>query len=91
VQGNLTKSSKVMSNPAFAPMIESVRQRYQEKFPKSTADQISTAVEKYMQEFVKAATGKEEEAAPDNSKKLLKGDATADWEKWIEPEVSNSL
>lgn len=91
VQGNLTKSSKLMSNPAFAPMIEAARQRYQEKFPKATADQISNATERYLQAFVKEATVKEETDELDNPAKLQKGAGDADWEKWIEQELQKSL
>jgi len=91
VEGNLTKSSKLMSNPAFAPMIEGARQRYQEKFPKATADQISNAVERYLQEFVKQATVKDETGEPTNTEKLKKGDGSADWEDWIKPELEQAL
>lgn len=91
VEGNLTKSSKLMSNPAFAPMIEGARQRYQEKFPKATADQISNAVERYLQEFVKQATVKDETDKPTNVEKLKKGDGSADWEDWIKPELEQAL
>src|SRR5258708_35746650 len=91
VEGSLTKSSKLMSNPAFAPMIDATRKRYQEKFPKATAEQISAATERYMQEFVKAATAKDEEDKPDNAAQLQKGAPTPDWEKWIETELEKSL
>lgn len=91
VEGNLTKSSKLMSNPAFAPLIESTRQRYQEKFPKATADQISSATERYMQEFVKAASAKDDTEEPDNAAQLQKGAPTADWEKWIETDLKRAL
>ena len=91
VEGNLTKSSKLMSNPAFSPMIEAARQRYQEKFPKATAEQISNAVERYLQEFVKQATVKEDTGEPTNVEKLKKGDGSADWEDWIKPELEKAL
>jgi hypothetical protein len=85
VQGNLTKNNKLMSNPAFSPLIESVRQRYQEKFPKATADQISESVSAYLNEFIKAGSTTEEEEVPNNQKKLRTGSEDADWEDWITP------
>lgn len=87
VKSNLTKSSKIMSNPAFAPLIESTRQRFQEKFPKATPDQVSSAVEKYMQDFVKAASTDEEKPPVDNNTKLTTGATDADWDEWLEPEL----
>lgn len=91
VDGNLTKSSKLMSNPAFAPMIETAKQRFQEKFPKASADQVSNAVDRYMQELVKEATAKEKNEDPDNPAKLKTGAGDADWDQWIEEELKQSL
>src|SRR6266571_3733665 len=91
VESDLTAGDPIMSNPAFAPIIESTRQRFQEKFPKATPAQISNAVKKYIQNFVETATKKSATVETDNATKLNKGATDADWEKWIEPELENAL
>lgn len=92
IESDLTASDpQYMSNPAFAPLVESTRQRYQEKFPKATPVQISSAVKAYLQEFVKVGSKKAETTPEDNAQKLSKGSADAEWDKWIEAELNKSL
>jgi len=88
VESDLTATDPLMSNPAFSPMVEAARQRFQEKFPKATPVQITKAVSAYLKDMVKAATKPEVTIEEDNAKKLTKGAADADWDKWIEAEIS---
>src|SRR6266853_657433 len=67
VSDNLTANDPLMSNPAFAPLVESTRQRFQEKFPKATPIQIAKATKAYIQELVKSATAPEEIKVEDNT------------------------
>lgn len=90
VESDLTASDPLMSNPAFAPMVEAARQRYQEKFPKATPTQIATAVKAYLKEFVKSASAPETKVEEDNAKKLSTGAGDADWEKWIDEELQKN-
>src|SRR5256885_3207424 len=91
VSNDLTANDPLMSNPAFAPLVESTRQRFQEKFPKATPAQISKATKAYIQELVKSATAPEKIDEPDNTKKLATGATDADWSKWIEEELKKEL
>jgi len=91
VESDLTRDNPIMSNPAYAPLVESTRLRFQEKFPKATPAQVSNAVQKYLTSFVEAATKKEAPQVTDNTKKLKSGAGDADWEKWIEPELQQAL
>lgn len=91
VGNELTANDPLMSHPAFAPLVESTRQRFQEKFPKATPAQISKATKAYIQEFVKTATKPAEVIADDNTKKLASGAGDADWSKWIEEELKRDV
>lgn len=91
VSNDLTSNDPLMSNPAFAPLVESTRQRFQEKFPKATPAQISKATKAYIQELVKSATAPALKPEEDNTKKLATGATDADWGKWIEEELAKEL
>lgn len=89
IENSLTSSNAIMKNPAYAPLVEMTRQRFQDKYKKATPAQIETAVNKYFDdmtaESTKAKTEKTGEI--DNRGKLAKGSPDADWETWLGEEL----
>lgn len=87
LENSLQSSNKLMADPAFAPQVKAVRERYQAKFPKATPQQIETAVNGYFDNMVKKMTQpgatSEEDATTANTKKLKTGDSAADWQSWF--------
>lgn len=85
----LSSSNPIMNDPAFAPVVESIRQRYQERFPKATPSQIENSVNAYFDDMAsKMSTAKNKKANPTatNDKLLKTGSPDADWESWLNNE-----
>lgn len=90
VRDGLTSSNPFMSDPEFGPMVESIRQTFQEKYTKATPKQIETAVNGYFDKMhQKMTTRKTESTATidDNTTRLRKGDGAADWTEWAGDEL----
>jgi hypothetical protein len=91
IGSNLSESNPFVSDPAFAPVVDSVRQRLQNKYPKATPKQIEQATNKYfdnMYETGAKARQSKQTQTEDNSQKLRKGDAGADFEAWLNDEIN---
>lgn len=89
---NLASSNPLMKNPNYAPLVDSVRQQIQMKYPKATADQIQAATTKYFDDMYADMNGtrqqqQQQNQQQTNDQKLRQGSADADWAAWIEPEV----
>lgn len=85
VENSLTSSNPIMKDPAHAPMVEAIRNRYQEKYPKATPEQLTAAVNRHFDDLVNKLTTAKNKAniqEVDNTDKLKTGDSTADWEEW---------
>jgi hypothetical protein len=86
VQNGLNSSSAIMKNPAYAPMVDGVRARFQERYPKATPAQIETVVNKYFTDMANEITGSakaKETTVVSNADKLKKGTSDADWDSWL--------
>jgi len=87
IEDGLTSSNKIMKDARFAPQVEAVRRRFQQKFPKATPKAIENAVNAHFDEMVKLATAKPttnpDDESLENDKALKMGSPTADWENWF--------
>jgi len=85
VSNALTSSNPIVKNPAYAPMVETVRRKMQEKYPKASATEIETGVNSYFDQMVADMTKKGQDPnAPDNKSQIKSGDPKADWESWFD-------
>lgn len=84
-------SDPIMKNPAFAPVVKTVKQQYLAKFPKASPAELNAAVKQYFQYM-----GKELNAPPkkdnapeltDNAAKLRRGAPDSDFFEWLGAEV----
>jgi hypothetical protein len=91
IEDGLTSSNPFMADPEFGPMVESVRQQFQEKYPKATPKQIEGAVNGYFDKMHTKMTTKKGESVKteDNTDKLRKGDGAADWQEWAGDELGS--
>lgn len=88
----LTSSNPMMQNPAYAPVVDAVRQRFQQQYPKATPSQIESAVnqyfDKWMEDMGKAKETKDAQdpARIQQQQETLRrqGSPEADFEKWFE-------
>jgi len=88
-ENELSGSVTIMNNPAFAPLVQSVKQQYLSKFPKASPRDVNTAVKQYFDHMAKELTKKPD--SPDsrntNQSKLRAGDPGADFMEWIEKDL----
>lgn len=88
VDSELSRENVLMSNPAYAPLVKSIKDKYQEKFPKASPAEINKGVRAY---FDKMVTDMNESRKPKeevkNEDMLTKGDPNADWFDWIDQEA----
>ncbi len=88
----LTSSNPMMQNPAYAPVVDAVRQRFQSQYPKATPSQIETAVNQYFDKWMEdMGTAKQKKDANDPAKQTAdaeaarrQGSPNADFEAWFE-------
>ena len=88
---NMGRSSNpIMSDPSYAPMVDTIRNQISTKYPHLTADNLNTAVTKYFDEMA-GKMGYKKEAAPanngnsnqNNGKKITSDASPGGWEEWI--------
>jgi hypothetical protein len=82
----LTSSNAIMKNPAYAPMVNAVRQQFQDKYPKANPSEISSAVNKYFERMAGDLTKKEPNAgeiATSEAQKRKTGAPDANFEDWF--------
>lgn len=92
VTNALTSSNPIVKNPAYAPLVESVKTKMQEKYPKASAAEIETGVNAYFDNMVvdmnKTKDGKLN--ITDNQKDIRTGSPKADWEGWFDSAIKQS-
>lgn len=89
----MSGSVGIMSNPAFEPIVNSVKQQYLKKFPKAGPKAVNAAVSQYFDYMAKEMTKKptvDEDTPTANTKKLKAGDPNADFMQWIEQELPSA-
>lgn len=88
----LSENITIMDNPAFAPMVQGVKDRFLSKFPKASPKQVQTAVKQYFdafaQELTKGNTPPVKQGT--NQDKLRKGSPDADFYDWIDADLKRS-
>lgn len=94
-ENELSSGSGLMANPAFQPMVKSLKAQYLKKFPKATPSEINGAINQYFEYMIAEAgkaksKGKQDTDITDNQTKLRKGAADADFMDWISSEVDGS-
>lgn len=89
ISNGLTNSSVIMKDPAYAPMVDGVRSRFQQRYPKATPAQIEGAVNKYFDDMAVKISGakSKKDVEPSNQDKLRKGAGDADWDAWLDTEL----
>lgn len=87
---NALTSNPIMSDSAYAPLVQATKDQFLQKFPKATADQVNKAVGAYFDNMVSKMTKKEDPKVTDNTEKLRSGDGSADWMEWAAKEVGVS-
>jgi len=93
VQNGLSDSSAIMKNPAYAPLVEGVRARFQARYTKASPSQIESAVNQYFSKMAADITGaqeKKDSPVANNADKLRKGSPDADWENWLQSELNGT-
>lgn len=86
----LSGSIGILKNPAFAPVVDSVKQQYLKKFPKAGPKEVNSAVKQYFDYMAKEMTKKPDadlDTNNSNTKRLKAGDPNADFLQWIEKEI----
>lgn len=85
VDTGLAESMELMNDPAFAPVVKSVKDQYLRKFPKASSTDVSKAVAQYFEKMKEKLTKKEEnqDSIPDNQRKLRQGAPDADFSTWL--------
>lgn len=90
----MSSNNSLMKNPAFEPMVKSVKAQYLKKFPKATPSEVNTAVNQYFDfmagELTKSKEKQNAAAKPTNQDKLRQGSQDADFMSWIEAEVGGT-
>lgn len=84
-------TNPLVNNPAYAPLVDNVKNQFLNKFPKATPDQVSVAVNGYFDKMAADLKAPATNAAkPDNTQKLRAGAGDADWMDWAAKEVGLS-
>lgn len=73
VSNQIDADNPIFSNPAVAPMLESVKQQFQVKYPKATPKEISDMAKKYVLTFADAVKGGDAGASSGGAGKGGKG------------------
>jgi hypothetical protein len=85
----LSGSVGIMKNPAFATVVDNVKQQYLKKFPKAGPREVNSAIKQYFDYMASEITKKPEEEINQNTntRKLKVGDPNADFMQWIEKDL----
>ncbi len=82
VSMQVAQDHPIFSNPAAAPLVESLRAQLTAKHPMATSQQISEHMTAYLGDFVKAMGGQMPDATAVAQAKTV-ADAQPDWEKFF--------
>lgn len=88
IDSELSRENILMANPAYKPMVDTIKRQYQDKFPKATPAEINKGVRAYFDKMVKdmnESTNKPD--VPENTDLVKAGDPNADWAEWFELEL----
>lgn len=77
VNSQLQELNPALNSPAAAPMVQALTSQLTNKFPMSSAAEISGMVTEYMKNFAELAAGKKEPVATDT------GAAGTDWDQYM--------
>lgn len=91
-ENELSSGIELAGDPAFAPMVGSLKKQFLKKYPKATPAEINVAINGYLNtlaERLKKPKDKTQDVT-DNAAKLRKGAADADFMDWISSEVDGS-
>lgn len=88
---NLSKSNFAAKDPRYAPVVDAIRERIQQKYPKLNATGVEDAVNRMFTGLIELGTKKpgtsQEEDDVTNNKLLKQGSPAADWENWFDSET----
>lgn len=89
VDNELAADNPIMKNPAFAPLVNTVKQQYLDKFPKATPADLNNAVRQYFAYLAKEMNipNKDKTQTDSNTQKLRKGSVDADFEQWLGEDI----
>lgn len=92
VENGLSSDIGITDNPAFQPLVKSVKEQFLKKYPKATPDQVRNGVKQYFSalegEFTKAKNkGNSQENT--SAAKLRQGAPDANFEEWLGEEIAN--
>lgn len=94
ISRSLREDNELFSNPAVAPLLEMTEKQFAIKYPKASAQEVTTKAKEYVREFaeavVKSSGGTVSKATTDATKKsgLSRGDT--DWEMWFNGDTSKA-
>lgn len=89
VDNELAADNPIMKNPAFTPLVNSVKQQYLDKFPKATPSELNTAVRgyfAYMAQEMNTGPNKDKPQTT-NAQKLRRGEPDADFAAWLGEDI----
>lgn len=89
VDNELSADNPIMKNPAFAPLVNTVKQQYLAKFPKATPAELNTAVRGYFAYMAKEmnVTPNKDNTQTTNAQKLRRGEPDADFAAWLGEDI----
>jgi hypothetical protein len=84
----LAGSNPLLKLPAFAPMVKSIRNQYQKRFPKASPSEVTTAVNAYFDKMYQDMEGvkkgsKQKGEQRTNEELVSSGAPEADFEAWL--------
>lgn len=92
-ENGMVDTIAITKNPAFEPLVSSVKAQFLKKYPKATPNQIQVALKQYFDYLQKELTGgvKKDEPVDDNTKKLTRGAPDADFAEWLGKDILGTL
>ncbi len=81
----------IMKNPAFSPIVKTVKEQYLRKFPKASPAELNNAVKQYFQFLGKelnTPNKNQQTQETDNAAKLRRGAPDSDFFEWLGQEVN---
>lgn len=89
VDSELSRDNILMSNPAYKPMVDTIKKQFQERHPKASPAEINKAVRAYFDKMVSDMNkSKEKPEEITNEDLVKKGDPNANWEDWFDLELT---
>lgn len=92
LDSELSSSAEFTKNPALAPIVNTVKKQYLQKFPKASPSEINNAINQYFAylggELNKKKTDPNQ-TEDNNATKLRRGVPDADFMEWISKEVGD--